>query len=173
MKQIGRTDGILAERETGTILCIPTEDLPSGTPGHILRQCNDTVDSKCTLKSYSEACDERSDCYAKTVPVPRLRSTCARSIVKISDEFTSLSKHDPKTNSEMAVTISHGIVIVADILKKHGFGQVVDIVVLSILRLYDNKTAIFGYIVSCLLLAASNNLFFLFLNKVSVAKSSY
>lgn len=165
LKENGHENGILIERKAGNVLCIPDENIPCGTHRDILRQCDY---AKCSLKTYEEISILRKDCYLKTVPVSRLRSSYDWSHVKISDTDTkttltliSLSKLD-NTHSETVAYISHCFIYIGDVINQFSGGHLVDFTLLSILSLLENKAAFFGCIITSLIMTAGGTLLFSF-----------
>ncbi|CAN8068835.1 unnamed protein product [Agarophyton chilense] len=132
LKQHGFSHGILHERCSSSVLCIP--GLPCATAGHLLREC-DAVTISCNLRTYEHICEQRDDCMYRCAEVSRLSNSVDWSVVRSagpngsSISLTSLSVHPYGGR----LSVSYGVAYVADLLNTHGFGHICDFVVLSML----------------------------------------
>lgn len=121
----GFSDGIMKKFAKAPVLCIP--DLPCGTPGHALRECD--IGNKCRLHTYKEICEDRNDCVQSVMPVSRLRSsfdwsavTKTTSDVSGSLTMTSISMHPDASY----ISVSRMIANVAEKLIQNGMGWAID-----------------------------------------------
>lgn len=112
-------------RRYGKALTYCIEGLPCGTPGHLLRRCNNN--EECRLVSYKEVCDEVDfDCLMKSVEVSRLRHSYDWSSVNVHNlELTSVSQYP----TAKLLSISRFIATVGNTLNRQRLGVVVDILV--------------------------------------------
>ncbi len=115
----GMSPGILRKGPVSKVICIP--GLPCATPGHLLRRCEQ---QSCSLVTYKEVCDNRSDCTESAMEVSQLSHQFDWSNVRSGElALTSLSAHPNST----ALSISRLIAHIADQLNKKNLGFVTDL----------------------------------------------
>jgi len=99
------------------VLCFPGGNIPCGTPGHLLRNVQDS-----TLISYQEACEHhRVDCIESSMLVSELSHSFDWSQFTTDDrlELTSVSANP----SASASSLSRFVAVAADLLIRYGMGD--------------------------------------------------
>lgn len=128
LQRNGLSHGVFENFGNARVLCV-SEDLPCGTPGHILRACNE---SGCMLKTYADVCSNNPECVETVKPVARLRHSFDWSVIRSSKcskfgnlQLTSLSQAENAGRYSSSRFIAH----VADGLIRSGLGFVCDSIV--------------------------------------------
>lgn len=134
LKQRGLENAAILHAGFCAVFCIPS--LPCGTPGHLLRQCNKFL--RCTLVTYREVCETRSDCIESTTAVSQLSHSFEWSAFRAPGkeegttlELTSLSVHSLSSPSSPYRFIANA----ADRLNSMGLGSICNAVALFAHRL--------------------------------------
>lgn len=105
------------------VLCIPDQELPCGTPGHLLRNFDTGK-----LASYQTVCEMRGDCIRTSMPVSQLSHNYDWAVYRTGMyELTSLSAH-PETKSPFSP--SRILAAFVDTLNKAGMGRICDAFIL-------------------------------------------
>lgn len=125
----GFKEGILKESGVSHTFCLP--DLPCGTAGHLLRECDEK--NTCKFVTYEEMCKKVSGCYSKITEVSRLKASFDWSVVKSnvysnnrrSVSLTSLSIDLKGEKYLSSIFIAH----LGDKMISYGQGRVVDALV--------------------------------------------
>lgn len=119
IRRRGLEDKTFGTPQTAQVLCIPDEDLPCGTPGHLLRNVQQS-----SLISYQDVCEQRSDCMESTMLVSKLSHSFDWSQFKIEGrlELTSVSA----STSSSPFSFSRIMAVAADGLIRNGMGYICD-----------------------------------------------
>lgn len=124
----GLGDGIWEKYGDSRVLCVD-ENLPCGTPGHLLRACNA---QGCSLKTYSEMCANKPDCIETVKPVARLRHNFDWSVVRSSgcSEFGEIELTSVSQSVDAGLySVPRFVAKTADFFNTNGLGFLCDGVV--------------------------------------------
>lgn len=121
LQERGLEQATLGASNLATVLCVPGENFPCGTPGHMLRD-----NRKGSLMTYREVCEIRADCIESAMLVSKLSHTFDWSQFKNEDglELTSVSACPSST----AISASRIVAVLADGLNRNGMGAISNLI---------------------------------------------
>ena len=109
---------------SASVICIP--GLPCGTPGHLLRECNEQV---CKLVSYEQVCERRSDCVRTKMGVSQLKHSHDWSNYQVRTKHTTISLTSLSADASATSSIAPSRILakLIDTMNHVGLGKLSDV----------------------------------------------
>lgn len=133
LTQNGFEKDLLEKMGSAYVVC--PHHFPCGTPGHMVRRCNEKA--RCSLVSYAHICREDNACIQRLMHVSRLKHSFDWSLVRrFGDDgsWIELTSVSVDTNSP-PFSLSYGIAYLGHYLSSHGYGHMCDYMVKGIRRM--------------------------------------